>query len=95
QQPLDVSTEWGELPPVLILAAERDAATPYKGALELQRRLRGAVLVTERDAGSHGIGGAGNACVDGHLRRYLLTGETPAGDAECAPHAEPNPVSLD
>lgn len=95
RQPLDVSTEWGELPPVLILAAERDAATPYEGALELRRRLRGAVLVTERDAGAHGIGGAGNTCVDAHLRRYLLTGGTPAGDAECAPHAEPNPVSLD
>ncbi|MDX3373115.1 alpha/beta hydrolase [Streptomyces sp. ME02-6991-2A] len=95
QQPLDVSTGWGELPPVLILAAERDAATPYKGALELQRRLRGAVLVTERDAGTHGVGGAGNACVDEHLRRYLLTGATPDGDAECAPRAEPNPVSLD
>ncbi|MER6190073.1 alpha/beta hydrolase [Streptomyces cyaneofuscatus] len=95
QQPLDVSTGWGELPPVLILAAERDAATPYKGALELQRRLRGAVLVTERDAGTHGVGGAGNTCVDEHLRRYLLTGATPDGDAECAPRAEPNPVSLD
>ncbi|WP_112489985.1 alpha/beta hydrolase [Streptomyces bacillaris] len=95
QRPLDVSTGWGELPPVLILATERDAATPYKGALELQRRLRGAVLVTERGAGTHGVGGFGNACVDDHMRRYLLTGETPAGDAECAPRAEPNPVSLD
>ncbi|MEW1613429.1 MULTISPECIES: alpha/beta hydrolase [unclassified Streptomyces] len=95
QRPVDVSTEWGELPPVLILAAERDAATPYKGALELRRRLRGAVLVTERDAGTHGIGGTGNTCVDGHLRRYLLTGATPAGDAQCAPRAEPNAVPLD
>ncbi|ARF75995.1 protease [Kitasatospora albolonga] len=95
QRPLDVSTEWGELPPVLILAAERDAATPYQGALELQRRLRGAALVTERGAGTHGVGGFGNACVDEHMRRYLLTGAVPVGDAECAPRAEPNPVSLD
>ncbi|NEB84037.1 alpha/beta hydrolase [Streptomyces anulatus] len=95
QRPLEVGTRWGELPPVLILAAERDAATPYKGALELRKRLPGSSLVTERDAGTHGIGGAGNTCVDDHLRRYLLTGEVPGRGADCAAHPEPNPVSLD
>ncbi|MFJ4961692.1 alpha/beta hydrolase [Streptomyces sp. NPDC088729] len=95
QRPLDVGTQPGELPPVLILAAERDAVTPYEGALELRRRLPGAVLVTERGAGTHGVGGAGNACVDGHLRRYLLTGRTPERDADCAARPEPNAVSLD
>lgn len=58
QRPLDVRTAPGELPPTLVLAAERDAATPYEGALELRRRLAGSVLVTERDAGTHGIAGA-------------------------------------
>lgn len=48
--PLDVRTEPGALPPVLLLAAERDAATPYRGALELQRRLPGSSLVTENGA---------------------------------------------
>ncbi|WP_093798465.1 alpha/beta hydrolase [Streptomyces sp. Wb2n-11] len=95
QQPLDVGAGPGELPPTLILAAERDAATPYPGALELQRRLAGSVLVTERDAGTHGIGGGENACVNGHLETYLLTGRTPVRRAQCAPHREPNPVSLD
>ncbi|MFD3653659.1 alpha/beta hydrolase [Streptomyces sp. NPDC058620] len=95
QEPVDVRTEWGELPPVLILAAERDAATPYEGALALQRRLRGAALVTERSAGSHGVGGGTNACVNKHLEAYLLTGRTPVRRAECAPHREPNPVSLE
>lgn len=95
QEPVDVGTEWDELPPVLILAAERDAATPYEGALELQRRLRGAALVTERDAGSHGVGGSNNACVNRHLETYLLTGRTPVRRADCAPHREPNPVSLE
>ncbi|MFE9849806.1 alpha/beta hydrolase [Streptomyces sp. NPDC005576] len=93
QDPLDVRTGRGELPPVLVLAAERDGATPYAGAVELRRRLRGAALVTERGAGSHGIGGADNACVNGHLETYLLTGRVPVPDAECAPHREPNPVS--
>ncbi|GHH36858.1 alpha/beta hydrolase [Streptomyces candidus] len=95
QQPVDVRTAEGALPPTLILAAERDAATPYKGALELQKRLPGAALVTEKDAGTHGIGGGSNACVNKHLDTYLLTGETPVRRAVCAPHREPNPVSLD
>jgi pimeloyl-ACP methyl ester carboxylesterase len=95
QEPLEVRTERGELPPTLILAAERDAATPYEGALALARRLKGSVLITERDAGTHGIGGGKNACVNGYLEDYLLTGQTPVRRAECAPHQEPDPVSLD
>ncbi|MGW4204544.1 alpha/beta hydrolase [Streptomyces sp. NPDC004726] len=95
QEPLEVRTERGALPPVLILAAERDAATPYAGAKELARRLRGAVLITEKDAGTHGIGGGPNACVNTHLENYLLRGETPVRRASCAPRPEPDPVSLD
>ncbi|MGW2205975.1 alpha/beta hydrolase [Streptomyces sp. NPDC001774] len=102
QRPLDVRTGPGMLPPVLILAAERDAATPYEGALELQRRLAGSALVTEREAGTHGIGGGANACVNGYLETYLLTGAvpetaggTPVRRASCAPHPEPDPVSLE
>ncbi|WP_329124332.1 alpha/beta hydrolase [Streptomyces sp. NBC_01465] len=95
QQPLDVRTARGALPPTLILAAERDAATPYPGALELQRRLPGSVLITERGAGTHGIGGGANACVNNYMEEYLLSGRTPVRRAACAPHPEPNPVSLD
>ncbi|MEU0331976.1 alpha/beta hydrolase [Streptomyces sp. NPDC006193] len=89
QQPLDVRTGPGELPPVLILAAERDAAAPYPGALEMNRRLAGSVLVTERDAGTHGIGGGPNRCVNAHLWAYLLEGRLPARHASCAPRPEP------
>ncbi|MFC8880374.1 alpha/beta hydrolase, partial [Streptomyces ardesiacus] len=91
QQPLDVRTAPGELPPTLILAAERDAATPYEGALELRRRLAGSVLVTERDAGTHGVAAGPNACVNAHLEAYLLDGRLPARDASCAPRPEPEP----
>ncbi|MEU0738740.1 alpha/beta hydrolase [Streptomyces sp. NPDC006134] len=92
QRPLDVRTGPGELPPTLILAGERDAATPYDGALELRRRLAGSVLVTERGAGSHGVAGGANACVDGHLEAYLLEGRLPARDASCAPRPAPRPT---
>ncbi|MEV0689398.1 alpha/beta fold hydrolase [Streptomyces sp. NPDC050388] len=91
QQPLDVRTGAGELPPTLILAAERDAATPYGGALELHRRLAGSALVTERDTGTHGVAGGSNACVNGHLEAYLLTGRVPGRRASCAPRPEPEP----
>ncbi|MHB9758164.1 alpha/beta hydrolase [Streptomyces sp. BYX5S] len=94
QQPVDVRTRAGELPPTLVLAAERDAATPYAGAVELNRRLAGSALVTEREAGTHGIGAGPNRCVNGHLNAYLLTGELPdTGTASCAPHPEPKPLS--
>jgi pimeloyl-ACP methyl ester carboxylesterase len=93
QQPLDVRTGPGELPPTLVLAAERDAAAPYRGALEMHRRLSGSVLVTERDAGTHGIAGGPNRCVNAHLEAYLLEGRLPVRRAACAPHGEPRPTS--
>ncbi|MFK0252110.1 alpha/beta hydrolase [Streptomyces sp. NPDC090445] len=84
------------LPGTLVVAAERDGATPYPGALELQRRLgRRSALVTEAGAGTHGVVGGRNACVDGHVERYLLTGAAPGWRVRCAPHPEPAPVSLD
>jgi hypothetical protein len=87
-----VRTAAGELPPVLVLAAERDAAAPYRGALELRGRLAGSVLVTERNAGSHGLADGANSCVRAHLLAYLLHGRLPAGGhADCPPHPAPRP----
>ncbi|MFV0133052.1 alpha/beta hydrolase [Streptomyces sp. HMX87] len=91
QRPLDVRTWPGELAPTLILAAEEDAATPYEGAMELRRRLSGSVLVTEWGAGTHGIAGGPNACVNAHLEAYLLEGRLPVRDASCAPRPAPKP----
>jgi hypothetical protein len=74
-----------------MLAAERDAATPYAGALEAHRLLPDSVLVTERGSGSHGIAGGPNRCVNAHLDAYLLRGDTFDGDVSCGPHPEPQP----
>lgn len=96
QRPVAVGAQSARLPRTLVVAAERDGATPYPGALELQRRLgTEASLVTETGAGSHGVAGGRNACVDRHVERYLLTGDTPGWRVTCAPHPEPAPVSLD
>ncbi|MFE9340453.1 alpha/beta hydrolase [Streptomyces sp. NPDC007063] len=91
-EPLRVHTDPGELPGVLLVAATRDAATPYEGALETRRRLAGSSLVTERGAGNHGVIG-GNPCVDRHIERYLFEGRTPGTDAECAARPAPEPGS--
>ena len=53
------------------------------------------MLITEKGAGTHGIAGGANDCVNGYLEDYLLNGRTPVRRAACAPHPEPNPVSLD
>ncbi|UNO43766.1 alpha/beta fold hydrolase [Streptomyces sp. MST-110588] len=87
--PLDVRVAPGALPPVLLLAAEHDPATPYSGALELQRRLPGSSLVTERGAGTHGVAFGPNECANEHAETYLLTGKTPGPRAYCAPRPEP------
>ncbi|MET9498099.1 alpha/beta hydrolase [Streptomyces sp. NPDC006552] len=94
QRPLDVRTRPGALPPTLVLAAERDAATPYAGARELHRRVAGSVLVTERRAGTHGVAGGANACMNGYFYAYVLEGAVPARRAAaCAPHAEPTALA--
>ncbi|MEV0372217.1 alpha/beta hydrolase [Streptomyces sp. NPDC050636] len=89
--PLDIQTAPGALPPVLLLAAELDAATPYPGALNLQRRLHGSSLVTEKGAGTHGIALSDNACVNKYTEAYLLGGKVPGHRVYCAPRKEPLP----
>ncbi|MFE9609529.1 alpha/beta hydrolase [Streptomyces sp. NPDC006012] len=88
--PVDVRTGRG-LPPVLIVQSTRDAATPYAGAVELHKRFRGSRLITERDAGSHGVTGLVNPCINSRVDSYLLTGELDDADVTCAPHATPKP----
>ncbi|WP_215451309.1 alpha/beta hydrolase [Streptomyces sp. ATCC 21386] len=88
--PVDVKTNKG-LPPVLIVQSERDAATPYEGAVELHKRFKGSRLITETKAGSHGVTGLVNPCVNERVDTYLLTGKVGKADVKCAPHATPTP----
>ncbi|QDY75682.1 alpha/beta hydrolase [Streptomyces qinzhouensis] len=80
-----------ELPGVLIVQAERDAATPVGGAYELQKRLKGSRLILEKNAGSHGVTGIANPCVNQRVDAYLLNGTLDSRDVTCDPHAAPKP----
>ncbi|MFI5793798.1 alpha/beta hydrolase [Streptomyces sp. NPDC051677] len=90
QTPVDVKTHKG-LPQVLIVQSTRDAATPYGGAVELHKRFKGSRLITEKDAGSHGVTGLVNTCINTRVDAYLLTGKLDTADVTCAPHATPKP----
>ncbi|CAL9374266.1 Tripeptidyl aminopeptidase [Streptomyces sp. enrichment culture] len=90
QTPLEVRSRKG-LPPVLIVQAERDAATPYEGAVELHERFKGSRLITEKGAGSHGVTSLVNSCINDRVDAYLLSGALDAADVVCAPHAVPKP----
>ncbi|MEU6819175.1 alpha/beta hydrolase [Streptomyces atriruber] len=90
QRPLEVGTHKG-LPKTLIMQSTRDAATPYPGAVELHKRLKGSRMITEKDAGSHGITNLVNPCLNDRVDTYLLTGKVDASDVTCGPHATPKP----
>ncbi|MFJ4879382.1 alpha/beta hydrolase [Streptomyces sp. NPDC088745] len=88
--PVEVRTGRG-LPPVLIVQATRDAATPFKGAVELHKRFQGSSLLIEKDAGSHGVTNLVNPCINPRVEGYLLTGKAGPKESTCAPHATPKP----
>ncbi|MGX1548015.1 alpha/beta hydrolase [Streptomyces adustus] len=90
QTPVNVKTGKG-LPPVMIVQSQRDAATPYAGAVELHQRFKGSRLITEKDAGSHGVTGLVNPCINTRVDAYLLTGKLDGADVTCTPHATPKP----
>ncbi|MEV6405435.1 alpha/beta hydrolase [Streptomyces bobili] len=90
QTPVNVKSH-KNLPPVLIVQSERDAATPYEGAVELHDRFKGSRLITEKGAGSHGVTSLVNSCINTRVDTYLLTGKLDTADVTCAPHATPKP----
>ncbi|MCG5211663.1 alpha/beta hydrolase [Streptosporangium sp. KLBMP 9127] len=84
------------LPPILMLQAERDAATPREGALRMRQALGSASLVVE-PGGNHGVVLSGNACADRRLAAYLRDGSVPVRrpgsrpDARCPSKPAPRP----
>lgn len=92
QQPAEITG--AGLPPVLMFNSEHDVATPYEGAQEMHRSLPSSVLVTERDAGKHGVFAlAGNERADRIGAEYLTSGALPPGDVDVPAHPEPDPTA--
>jgi hypothetical protein len=94
--PVAVGAE--KLPPVLLLQAKRDPATPFGGALRERRLFPTASLVAD-PGGNHGVALAGNACADRYLADYLRDATLPprrasgrGPDATCPAQPEPRPV---
>ena len=81
------------MPPVLMFNSVGDVATPYAGAQRMHQALPSSTLVTERDAGKHGVYAlAGNAAADRIGTNYLLRGELPDGDTSIPGHPLPDPT---
>jgi pimeloyl-ACP methyl ester carboxylesterase len=86
-----------KLPPVLMLQATLDAATPYAGAQDAHKLLPTARMVVVEGGGNHGqsLEAPPDSCVDNYLNNYLANGTVPekAGlvNATCAPVPDPTP----
>jgi pimeloyl-ACP methyl ester carboxylesterase len=77
-----------ELPPILMMQAKDDAATPYAGSLNMRRLFPTARMVVV-PGGNHGVSLAGNRCADRHLAAYLTDGSLPRSTVFCEASASP------
>jgi pimeloyl-ACP methyl ester carboxylesterase len=86
-------------PPILLINETLDAATPYRGSLELRKRFPRSVLVEGVGGTTHAGSLFGGPCVDGTIAGYLTTGALPPrvkanrSDKRCIPLARPNPAA--
>jgi pimeloyl-ACP methyl ester carboxylesterase len=68
-------------PPLLLVAATGDPATPYRGAVEVARRIQSAVLLTV-DLDGHGSYTT-SRCVRDHVHDYLISLRLPEAGTRC------------
>ncbi|WP_225993946.1 alpha/beta hydrolase [Actinomadura rudentiformis] len=81
--------------PMLLVQGTEDAATPYRGALEMHRRFPGSRLLVQAGGGDHGVALTGDRCIDKAVAVYLGNGSLPAHrpgpDAACPAGKPPEP----
>ncbi len=84
------------LPPILLVQATGDAATPYPGALEMHRRFPTSRLLVQAGGHNHGVTFSGDECVDERVAAYLggggLPPSRPGPDATCKAGPAPEPA---
>ncbi|MGQ0631312.1 MAG: alpha/beta hydrolase [Sporichthyaceae bacterium] len=84
-------------PPILLINATLDAATPYAGALAVRSLFPKSRLVAESRATTHSGSLNGNGCIENIIEQYMLDGALPtrrsgnAADVTCKPVAKPRP----
>ncbi|MER6160039.1 alpha/beta hydrolase [Streptomyces sp. NPDC001868] len=74
----------------LVVQNEWDSQTPLPSGQALHADLKGSKMVTVRGGEGHGVYPNGNACSDGAVNGYLLTGKLPAKDVTCEATAGSN-----
>lgn len=68
--------------PIVVVGTSRDPATPLVWAEALADQLSSGVLI-RRDGDGHTGYNAGNACVDGAVESYLVSGKVPPDGLSC------------
>ncbi|MCX4681132.1 alpha/beta hydrolase [Streptomyces sp. NBC_01433] len=74
----------------LVVQNEWDSQTPLPSGQALHANLKGSRMVTVLGGEGHGVYPNGNACTDGTVTGYLLTGKLPAKDVTCKATAASN-----
>jgi len=75
--------------PVLVVGNYFDPATRYQGAVTASRLLPNSRLLSYAGWGHGAYFIAGNACIDDHVTRYLVTGRVPPAGTVCQPAGSP------
>lgn len=68
--------------PILVIGTTGDPATPYEWAIRLANQLESGVLITLHGEGHTAYGK--DTCIDTVVDDYLLTGNAPVSDPNCA-----------
>lgn len=71
-----------DAPPILIIGATGDSATPYQQAVSMAKQLVSGVLVTY-DGEGHCTYGGKSPCVDKIVVNYLVNGKVPKDGTKC------------
>ncbi|MFI6703821.1 alpha/beta hydrolase [Streptomyces sp. NPDC050509] len=74
----------------LVVQNEWDSQTPLASGQALHAVLKGSKMLTVLGGEGHGVYPNGNACTDGTVTDYLLTGKLPAKDVTCRATADSN-----
>ncbi|MFE3829526.1 alpha/beta hydrolase [Streptomyces sp. NPDC059092] len=74
----------------LVVQNEWDSQTPLPSGQALHAALKGSKMLTVLGGEGHGVYPNGNACTDGTVTGYLVTGKLPAKDVTCEATADSN-----